>query len=73
MRDERRIVRRLILEGYIVKPRLEINHTHPLRTSQLSTIASHVIQLVLVFVSAFVHGYYVLHNTKWLSGLLTWD
>ena len=69
MRGERRVVRRLVLEGYVVVPGLEVYHADPFGTAQIRAIAPRIIQLIVVLVCSLIDGYNVLADPIGLSRL----
>ena len=69
MRGERRVVRRLVLEGYVVVPGLEVYHADPFGTAQIRAIAPRIIQLIVVLVRSLIDGYNVLADPIGLSRL----
>lgn len=72
MGDERGVIGRLGLKGDVVESRLEIDHAHPMGPTQLGSVSSGVVELVLVFVRLLVDRYYVLAYAIGLTGLLAW-
>ena len=73
MRGERQVIRRLVLEGYVVVPGLEVYHADPFGTAQIRAIAPRIIQLIVVLVRLLIDGYNVLADPIGLSRLHPWD
>ena len=69
MRGERRVVRRLVLEGYVVVPGLKVYHADPLSTAALRAVMPRIVQLIVVLVRSLINGYNVLADPIGLSRL----
>ena len=73
MRGERRFVRRLVLERYVVVPGLEVYHADPPSAAEIRALAPRIVQLIVVLVHSLINGYNVLTDPIGLSGLYPRD
>ena len=73
MHGECRVVRRLVLEGYVVVPGLKVYHADPLGAAEIRAVAPRIIQLIVVLVCLLIDGYNVLADPVGLSRLHTQD
>ena len=69
MRCERRVVRRFVLERYVLIPGLEVYHADPLGLAEIRAVALRIIQLIVVLVCLLIYGYNVLADPIGLSRL----
>ena len=69
VRRERRVVRRLLFERYVVVPGLEVYHADPLSAAKIRAVMPRIIQLIVVLVRSLINGYDVLANPIGLSRL----
>ena len=73
MRGKHRVVRRLVLERYVVVPGLEVYHADPFGTAKIRAIMPRIVQLIVVLIRSLVDGYNVLADPIGLSRLHPWD
>ena len=66
---KRRVVRRLVLKGYVVVPGLEVYHADPLGVAEIRAVTPRIIQLIVVLVCSLIDGYDVLADPIGLSSL----
>ena len=69
MHGKCRVVRRLVLEGYVVVPGLEVYHADPLSAAEIRAITPRIIQLIVVLIRLLIDGYDVLADPIGLSRL----
>ena len=66
---EHRVVRRLMLERYVVVPGLKVYHADPLSAAEIRTVTPHIVQLIVVLVRLLINGYNVLADPIGLARL----
>ena len=68
--DESRVIGGDEFKGDVMESRLEVDHADKLRPTELTPVATTVVQLILVFVRPLVDWDDILDNSVRLTGLL---